>query len=474
MPEIRRTLQAVLPDSVEEGSVPDESQHIERALVPIFIFDAECHAMLAANTAALRLYGYGKTEFLRLNLGDIRPPEEAARARRIAESWPPGLRYSGVWLHRARDGRVFSVSAMGLRIAFKGRPAILTIINDLTQTLRLHDTPAETGSPVFPFAEVMDEVCWIRNVEDDRLVYANPALERVFGLSHEAIYAEPEAVQRLVLAEDLDAFLTYKAARQRGPARVEYRIRRPDGEVRWIAARSYLFEDASGAPLAAGFSEDITERKAEEHGRLAAVEAQRDALVREVHHRIKNSLQGVTGLLRRFAAAHPQLAPLLAEAAAQVQGLAAVHGLQGRDASGRVELCALLRNVADAAQAQMQARIEADIPPHCDPCLDIAGQDAVPVALALNEAVVNAIKHGKPGARVRLAATIDAATGTAEIRIANRGRLPAGFDPAAGAGSGLQLIRMLLPPRGARFSLAGNKGEVTATLQLRAPVIASR
>jgi PAS domain S-box-containing protein len=362
---------------------------------------------------------------------------------------------------------------MGIKILHRGKVAVLAIVTDLTQTLRAPDASAKAGHAMLPFAEQMEEVCWIRNLDDSRLVYLNPAFERVFGVSMEVAYADREAVLSLVLAEDVEAVRRYSTRSSHEPARLEYRIRRPDGELRWLASRSFPLVDAAGALLLAGFIEDVTERKLNEQRRVEAVEAQRDALVREVHHRIKNSMQGVTGLLRRFAAAHPPLAPLLAEAVAQVQSLAAVHGLQGRSASGRVELCELLRSVAAGAQSLMQARIEANIPPHCEPCMAIADKDAVPLALALNEIVVNAVKHGQPGETVRLDAAIDAAAGTAEIRVANRGRLPAGFNQATGSGNGdgLQLIRMLLPPQGARFNLREQEGEVAALLRLTAPVI---
>ncbi len=469
MPEAIRCLKSALSKTLKKPGKDD----IAHAMVPVYLFDPDSLTILSANEAALRLYGYSEAEFLRLSILDIRPTEEVERTRRcVALDKPDGLWFSGVWKHRSRAGRIFAVSAMGIEVLHRGKVAVLAIVTDLTQTLHSPDAAAGAGNAMLPFAEEMDEVCWIRCLEDRRLVYLNPAFERVFGLPREAAYADAEAVLRLVHEADIEAVMRYRQA-QGGPARVDYRIRRPDGELRWLASRSFPLVDAADARMVAGFVEDVTERRLAEQRRFEAVEAQRDALVREVHHRIKNSLQGVTGLLRRFAAAHPQLAPLLAEAAAQVQGLAAVHGLLGRDASGRVELCELLRSVADGARSLMQARIEANIPPHCAPCLAIADKDAVPVALALNEIVVNAVKHGEPGGTVRLDAAIDAAAGAAEIRVVNRGRLPPGFNPATGSGNGngLQLIRLLLPPQGTRFSLREQEGEVTAILRLTAPVV---
>lgn len=473
MPDILASLYAALPEAGAMPSADDlgATQDIERAHVPIYIFDLESHAILAANAAAQRLYGYTAEEFRNKPLYDIRPPDEVERTRVfLAKGWPTGLRYSGVWRHQAKGGRVFSVSAMGLKVERDGRKAVLAIVTDLTQTMHAPRS-APVASALFPFAEEMDEACWVRSLDDGRLAYLSPAFERIFGLLRREAYADPAAILGLIHHQDIEAVVNYRQAQARGPARVEYRILRPDGGLRWIASRSFPLVDAAGARMAAGFAEDITGRKQAEQRRLEAIEAQRDALVREVHHRIKNSLQGTTVLLRQFAVAHPELAPLLAEAITRLQSVAAAHGLQGRSASGRVELRALLQGIVAAAASIPQARIEADIPAHCDPCLAIADKDAVPLALALNEIVVNAVKHGTPGCAVGVVAVVDAAAGTAEVRVANSGRLSDGAGQAAATGSGLQLIRMLLPPQGACFRLHGADGEVIAVLRLGAPVV---
>lgn len=468
MPEIERRLRTVLAGA----AVSPTAQDLERALVPVYVFDPASLAILAANAAAQRLYGYSGEEFRRMSILDIRPPEEAARTRRYAaEDKPDGLWFSGVWRHRARDGRVFDVSAMGSKTNWKGRPAILVIVTDLTQTMRLPDSAAGSGNVLFPFVEQIDEVACVRSLDDRRLVYINRAFERVFGLTRETAYADPDAVPRMVVPEDANAYQQFRQAQGKEALAVEYRIRRPDGALRWIASRCFPMQDAAGHRMMVGLTADITERKLAEQRRIEAVEAQRDALVREVHHRIKNSLQGVHGLLRRFAAAHPALAPLLAEAAGQVQSVAVVHGLQGRTAAGRVELCDLVRHVAGNAASLMQARLAVDIPPNCDPCLAIGEKDAVPLALVINELAFNAIKHTVGEGPQRLALALELPQGRAELRVSNPGRLPAGFDPAGHGGGGLELMHLLLPPHGARLVWQQEGGEVVATLSLDAPAI---
>ena len=73
---------------------------------------------------------------------------------------------------------------------------------------------------------------------------------------------------------------------------------------------------------------DVTEQRAAEQARLQAAISQRELLVREVHHRIKNNLQGVAGLLQQIAVRRPEVAPVLKEAVGQVQAIAQVYGLQ--------------------------------------------------------------------------------------------------------------------------------------------------
>ncbi|MGS0753510.1 histidine kinase dimerization/phosphoacceptor domain -containing protein [Roseateles sp. GG27B] len=67
---------------------------------------------------------------------------------------------------------------------------------------------------------------------------------------------------------------------------------------------------------------------AAEEARFQDAIAQRELLVREVHHRIKNNLQGVAGLLQQIAARRPEVAGVINEAVGQVHAIAQVYGLQ--------------------------------------------------------------------------------------------------------------------------------------------------
>jgi PAS domain S-box-containing protein len=212
---------------------------------------------------------------------------------------------------------------------------------------------------------------------------------------------------------------------------------------------------------------DVTEQRAAERARLQAAIAQREVLVREVHHRIKNNLQGVAGLLQQNAVRHPELALALSEAVGQVQAIAQVYGLQV-GAGGPLGVASLLSAIAQSVQRTfgrpILVGVEGEVP-HVLP-----EAESIPVALTVNELLTNAIKHGQ-GGEVRCA--LRAQEGGVRIEIASQSCLAEGFDLARMRGglSGLGLVRALLPRRSATLSLQQVGDEVVASVELRPPSV---
>lgn len=72
---------------------------------PIYTFDQETLAFLAANEAAVLHYGYSKDEFLKMTLRDIVLPEEIPVFLDKLSKWTPGAAQAGVWRHRTKNGK---------------------------------------------------------------------------------------------------------------------------------------------------------------------------------------------------------------------------------------------------------------------------------------------------------------------------------------------------------------------------------
>lgn len=112
----------------------------ERHPQPMWIRDRENSRFLAVNDAAVRHYGYPRQQFLCMSLRDLVRPEDWERV--FTESLPVAAhpyRLCGVWQHKRADGSWLDMEVSISDISFAGRPARLTLCNDVTERARLEE-----------------------------------------------------------------------------------------------------------------------------------------------------------------------------------------------------------------------------------------------------------------------------------------------------------------------------------------------
>ena len=245
-----------------------------------------------------------------------------------------------------------------------------------------------------------------------------------------------------------------------------------NGKTHWATTSKAPILDAQGLVTGlVGLTINITERKEAEQARIDNLRTQRDTLVREVHHRIKNHLQGVIGLLRNIITGDPSITTPLEEVITQIRTIAQVYGLQSTRDDARVRVCDLVLNSCKEASepVKMTPRTPADRE------AILAQQEAVPIALIINELITNAIKHlNKESEQAQVAVSLDLANQEALLQISNSpARLPDHFDFAArrGIGTGLELVASLLPREGASIDIQQLENAVITRLRLRYPVV---
>jgi PAS domain S-box-containing protein len=303
-----------------------------------------------------------------------------------------------------------------------------------------------------------------------RVMRANPAFFELLGYSEEEITGC--RIPLLVHADDRIKGKHFQSQFLKGEIssfKDEIRYLRKDGSAVWakITAAPLLGHSSKCCIL---FSENIMSEKLAEEKRMAHAGVQRNTLIREVNHRIKNNIQSVIGLLRYQMRQNPELSASMQQAIERLHAVAIVHGIQGISRLGNCSLVTLVSQICDAVEVTGYCRPKLQILLSKD--VIVVEEESVPTALIVNELVANAIKHGnirKSPIRV----TLDGDRRRASIRIDNAasGRDVFKMESGTGLGTGLNLVHALLPPIGSSLSVKPGHGEVTVELTLTQPII---
>ncbi|HBC88816.1 MAG TPA: hypothetical protein DCZ94_17880 [Lentisphaeria bacterium] len=111
-------------------------------------------------------------------------------------------------------------------------------------------------------AENIQDVFWISTPTADRLIYVSPAFERIWGRPCADLYQPSQSFVDAIHPEDKDRVIGALQQHTQGNWNIEYRIIRPNGEVRWILDRGYPVRNEHGDLIQmCGIATDITERK---------------------------------------------------------------------------------------------------------------------------------------------------------------------------------------------------------------------
>lgn len=118
----------------------------------IFIYDIENLKFLDVNDAALKLYGYGKDEFLQMDLTDLYAPEDIQTLLESSNNKIMAGSFTGPWRHKKRNGNSVLVELSKSSLDYKGRRAHLNIVRDVSQEVE-NKKKLQTYKPVFDHSE---------------------------------------------------------------------------------------------------------------------------------------------------------------------------------------------------------------------------------------------------------------------------------------------------------------------------------
>ena len=193
---------------------------------------------------------------------------------------------------------------------------------------------------------------------------------------------------------------------------------------------------------------DVTDRKHAEEKLIASVQ-EKEVLLREIHHRVKNNLQLVTGLLdmTRMRTEDESTNSILTDLMLKIQTMAQIHTrLYESKQFGRINITGQIRDQVTALSniySHKGHEIICEIPSQ-EVILPV--DQALPCALVVNEILSNAYKHAFKG-RKKGKIEISAVQENGQIRITVRDNgigIPVDFDISRSNSLGLKLIRTLV------------------------------
>jgi PAS domain S-box-containing protein len=347
-----------------------------------------------------------------------------------------------------------------------GTPVRMTGINlDITARKQAEEQFRQSEERLHLALDAARMGFWDRNLQTWQGVWSNN-LERLYGFAPRTYDGTYETFLARIHPDDRDrVFATNQRSLQSGGhCDLEFRVVLPDGSIHWIQSQSQVYYDETNQPVRmSGIDVDISDRKRAQL-RIQESLQEKEVLLQEIHHRVKNNLQIICSLLD-LQAQHIEEAALLEmfrESQHRVRSMALVHEklYQSQDCA-KINFAEYIESLTsylfqayavDAANVALMLDIDKVI-------LDI--DTAIPCGLIINELVSNALKHafyshaeGEINVALKAISEQDFL-----LRVRDNGRgLPANFDLNKVKSLGLQLVKVLTKQLEGTLEINGENG----------------
>ncbi len=240
---------------------------IESLGAEYIFYSRDIHGMTTyISPSVIKLLGYSQEEAQRNFREFLTEADINKKALAHSELSLKGIKqppYTSELYHRDGSTRIFYqteipvIDESGKVIAVEG------LARDITEDLKSEEQLRQQEELFRMLMETIEEVFWIHDLKSDKLLYISPKYEKVYGNPIESLYAKPGSFLKTVYPEDIPMVKNAYQQLEKGKGfDMEYRLKTPEGIVRWIWSRSFIFPDDKKKPsLVLGTAFDITDRK---------------------------------------------------------------------------------------------------------------------------------------------------------------------------------------------------------------------
>jgi PAS domain S-box-containing protein len=412
----------------------------------IFMVDTGTGCIIDVSGSACSHLGYDRPAMIGMSFGDV--IDESARGA-MASLFSGRVQHVDIaaTLH-GRDGVQIPGEISASIARMDGKAIAVVMARGVAARKQIGDELKRSEDTYQAIFNSVNDGIVIMDIGTGRAVDVNDAMCRMFGISREAAvridYTALIAANHKISKEE--AMQHFRAIAS-GPKLLMEQVPGPDGKQSWVEV-SLKHGRIRGNDRVIAVVRDVTERKLAEEQIMASLK-EKEVMLKEIHHRVKNNLQVISSLLSiqsRYLA-DPRDAKLFQESQDRVKSMALVHeklyqssDLASIDFSSYIER--LVTNLFRSYSGNNgNVNLHMDIR---DIFLNV--DTAVPCGLIVNELVTNALKYAFPGGRdgtVTVSMRIEGDYYVLEVSDDGVGMTP-GFDIEKSQSLGLQLVTMLV------------------------------
>lgn len=298
------------------------------------------------------------------------------------------------------------------------------------------------------------DVLYKMNLADESYEYVSGGLKDMLGYeTSEFLEGGPQWIYSKIHPEDKEnmaqVIKRYKEInKDHFMPIVEFRLIDVNGDYKWVSNSRTLMKDAEGNPVAiVGTVRDISDLKTQEE-QLRRSLTEKEILLQEIHHRVKNNLSIVISLLElQKDGMSEEVQQMLSDSQSRIQSIAKVHEkLYKSSTLAEIPMDVYITELAEEISRAYESNkkditMELDIEPFV-----MELNEAIPCGLVLNELINNGYKHGFKGLNkgtVRI--VLNKKEECMQLIVENNGhKLPEDFDPMQSKSMGMTLIQVLI------------------------------